>query len=82
MSRFFSVLWAFEIDVDPAWTAQEIVLDWLNIQLGDWVDDENAKCDSDDEEENEAWFLFFSHGLVRQSGSGPCIDCPLGKLFR
>ena len=50
MSRFFSVLWAFELDIDPTWTAQEVVLDWMNAQFGTWVD-ENVADDVDGEAE-------------------------------
>ena len=48
MSRRFSWNAAFKQDLDPSWTVQEFVFDWLKVQLGEFLsdqgDEEDARC--------------------------------------
>jgi hypothetical protein len=40
MARWFSWNWAFEADLDPCWTQIEVLLEWLQLQVGGFVADE------------------------------------------
>lgn len=49
MSRWFSWTWCFEEQLDRTWTAQQVVLDWLSIQLGTFLEKQEPESRGNDE---------------------------------
>lgn len=47
MTRWWSWNDAFQQQLDPSWTVQEFVFDWMNIQFGNFVDDERPEGTND-----------------------------------